>query len=161
MHVSAVRNGFAPDIWSAQDEKITGGGWRLDFGKLYAIAGGQTVGRAVMYGSRPPPNDSLWEAAEREGFEVVVFDRNASNREKKVDTQLAADVISDSYEWMEQSRDEVRIVAGDADYVPVIEKVRARGFPCIVVFWDHAARELKETASEFVCLDDYLDDLRR
>ena len=161
MHVSAVRRGLAPDIWSAQDEKITDGDWRLDFGKLYAIAGGDPVGRAVMYGSKPPPNDSLWQAAEREGFEVVVFERNASNREKKVDTRLAADVISDSYEWMEPGRDEVRIVAGDSDYVPVIEKVRARGFHCLVVFWEHAARELKEAASDFVCLDPLLDELRR
>jgi uncharacterized LabA/DUF88 family protein len=91
-----------------------------------------------MYGSRSPPNDSLWRAAEAGGFEVIVFERNANNREKKVDTQLAADVIADSYEWMEPGRDEVRIVAGDADYVPVVEKLRDRGFPCIVVFWGHA-----------------------
>jgi hypothetical protein len=161
MHVSAVQRGMAPDIWTAQDEKITDGEWRLDFGKLYEVAGGDVVGRAVMYGSKPPPNDSLWLAAEREGFEVVVFDRNASNREKKVDTQLAADVITDSYEWMQEGRDDVRLVAGDADYVPVMEKLQERGFPCILVFWDHASRELKDAASEFICLDPRLDELRR
>jgi hypothetical protein len=96
MHVSAVQRGLAPDIWTAQDEKIADGDWRLDFGRLYEIAGGETVGRAVLYGSKPPPNDSLWRAAELQGFEVVVFERNMSNREKKVDTQLAAHVIADS-----------------------------------------------------------------
>src|SRR5437764_14672454 len=99
MHVSAVQRGLAPDIWTAQDEKVTDGDWRLDFGKLYEIAGGEIVGRAVLYGSKPPPNDSLWRAAESQGFEVIVFERNASNREKKVDTQLAADAISDCSDW--------------------------------------------------------------
>jgi uncharacterized LabA/DUF88 family protein len=84
-----------------------------------------------------------------------------SNREKKIDTQLAADVIADSYEWMEPGRDEIRIVAGDSDYVPVVEKLRDRGFPCFVVFWDHASRELKDAATEFVPLDPHLADLRR
>ena len=90
---------------------------------------------------------------------MVVFERSASNREKKVDTQLAADVIADSYDGC--SRAETRCVAGDTNYVPVIEKLQARGFSCIVVFWDHASRELKEAASEFISLDPRLDELRR
>jgi uncharacterized LabA/DUF88 family protein len=162
MRVSAVKKGLAPDMFAAQDEKIVDYDWKLDFGNLYELAGGEIVGRAVLYGSKPPPNDSLWRAAEHEGFEVIVFERNASNREKKIDTQIAADVISDSYEWMKEERgDEVRLVAGDADYVPVVEKLRERGFPCIVVFWEHASRELKEAATEFISLDDHLDELNR
>jgi uncharacterized LabA/DUF88 family protein len=161
MRVSAVQRGLAPDMWAAQDEKIVDFDWKLDFGKLYEIAGGEIVGRAVLYGSKPPPNDSLWRAAEHQGFEVVVFDRNASNREKKIDTQITTDVVADSYEWMKQGRDEVRLVAGDADYVPVIEKLQGRGLPCVVVFWEHASRELKEAASEFVSLDAHLEALRR
>lgn len=161
MRVSAVQRGLAPDMATAQTEKIVDYGWKLDFGALYAIAGGEVVGRAVMYGSKPPPNDSLWRAAEHGGFEVIVFERNVSNREKKIDTQLTADVIADSYEWMKEGRDEVRLVAGDADYVPLIEKLEARGFPCVVVFWEHASRELKESANAFVSLDPHLDDLMR
>jgi hypothetical protein len=37
------------------------------------------IGRAVLYGSRPPPNDSLWAATERKGFEVVVHDPGDSD----------------------------------------------------------------------------------
>ncbi|MGZ8707314.1 MAG: NYN domain-containing protein [Gaiellaceae bacterium] len=62
---------------------------------------------------------------------------------------------------MQRGRDEIRIVAGDADCVPVIAKLQNRGFPCVVVFWDHASRELQDAASEFVSLDPRLDDLRR
>jgi hypothetical protein len=60
---------MAPDIWTAQKEKISDYGWKLDFGRLYEFAGGQAseVGRAVLFGSRPPPNDTLWEAARAKG----------------------------------------------------------------------------------------------
>jgi uncharacterized LabA/DUF88 family protein len=153
---------MAPDMGTAQVEKIVDYDWKLDFGKLYEVAGGETVGRAVMYGSKPPANDSLWRAAEHQGFEVIVFDRNANNREKKIDTQIATDIVSDSYQWMDLERqDEVRLVAGDGDYVPVIENLRERGFDCIVVFWSHASRELKEAATEFIELDQHLAELNR
>src|SRR4051812_7896927 len=84
MHVSAVDTGMAPDIWSAQNFKICDTGWKLDFGKLFTFAGGERaeVKRAVLFGSRPPAADSLWEAAKRQGFEVVVYDRNIRNKEK-------------------------------------------------------------------------------
>jgi len=57
-------------------------------------------------------------------------------------------------------RDEITLVAGDKDYVPVVEKVRRRGLTFHVVFWDHAARELREACSAFVSLNQYLDHLR-
>jgi uncharacterized LabA/DUF88 family protein len=162
MHVSAVRNGIAPDIVSAQNERISDYAWKIDFGKLYEFAGGEAsdVGRAVLFGSRPPPNDSLWAAAERKGFEVVVYDRSIRNREKKVDTSISTEIVSDSYELMSPDRDEITLVAGDSDYVPTIERVRKRGFNFYVVFWSHASRELKESCTRFISLDDYLDFLR-
>src|SRR5262245_50319825 len=81
MHVSAVQTGLAPDIWIAQSEKICDYGWKLDFGRLFEFAGGQAsdVGRAVLFGSRPPANDSLWAIAQSRGFEPIVYDRNAAN----------------------------------------------------------------------------------
>lgn len=161
MHVSAVKNGLAPDIWIAQQEKINDFGWRLDFGKLYEFAGGQAseVGRAVLFGSRPPPNDSLWSVARRKGFDVVVYDRSIAGREKKVDTSIATTVVADSYELMRPGADEVTLVAGDADYVPTVEQLRGRGFDVYVVFWEHASRELKEASTRFVALNEYLEHL--
>jgi uncharacterized LabA/DUF88 family protein len=134
----------------------------LDFGRLYEFAGGdrQDVGRAVLYGSRPPANDSLWAIAQRKGFEVVVYDRNIQNREKKIDTSIAADIVADSYELMKTGSDEITLVCGDRDLVPAVEKVRKRGFDIHVVFWDHAASELKKAATKFVSLNQYLDHLR-
>ena len=161
MHVCAVEAGSAPDIWTAQDNRITER-WNVDFGRLFEFAGGDTseVGRAVLYGSRPPPNDSLWDAARRKGFEVVVFDRNIANREKKVDTQIATDIVADSYELMNPDVDEITLVAGDADYVPTVERMIRRGFRFYVVFWDHASKELKRACTKFISLNPYLEHLR-
>jgi len=158
MHVSAVATGMAPDIWSAMENKIFDTSWRIDFGRLHEFAGGDTPAKAMLYGSRPPPNDSLWNVAKNKGFEVVVFDRVA-HREKKIDTQITADIISDLYESM-QKGDEVTLVAGDRDYVPVCEKVIAREVRFDVVFWDQASQELKDACSNFVNLNPRLDYLR-
>lgn len=157
MHVSAVAKGLALSVWDAQESRITDGSWRFDFGRLYEFAGGGDVKKAFLYGSRPPPNDSLWNMAKSKGFDVVVFDRNVANREKKIDTQIAADMIEHSYELAKPGEDEFTLVAGDTDFVPVIEKLRRRGFQVDVCFWKHASRELREAASKFVELDPWLD----
>jgi uncharacterized LabA/DUF88 family protein len=160
MHVSAAAKGIAPDIWSALQHRICDYNWKLDFGKLYEFAGGESseVGRAVLYGSRPPKNDSLWAMAEKKGFEVIVHDRNVANKEKKVDTNIVTDMVADSFQIMTPNQDEITLVAGDADYVPTIEKLRER-FPVHVVFWDHASRELQDAATKFIALNPYLEHL--
>jgi uncharacterized LabA/DUF88 family protein len=70
------------------------------------------------------------------------------------------DIVADSYELMKPGEDEITLVAGDADYVPAIEKLRGRGFEFQVVFWDHASKELREAASKFISLNPYLEHLR-
>jgi uncharacterized LabA/DUF88 family protein len=163
MRVAAVSNGLAPDIWTAQEHKICDYSWKIDFGRLLEFAGGNRcdIGRAVLYGSKPPPNDSLWAAAKRQGFEVVVHERSPfSGREKKLDTNIATDITADSFELMDPGRDEITLVAGDADYVPTIERLRKRGLRFDVCFWEHAAKELKAACTNFIPLDPYLEHLR-
>jgi hypothetical protein len=162
MHVSAVETGMAPDLWTAQQHNICDTSWQLDFGKLFQFAGGERheVKRAVLFGSRPPPSDSIWEAAKRKGFEVVVYDRNVKNKEKKIDTDIVATMMQDSYELVTPKQDEMTLVAGDADYVPMIEKLKARGIPVHVCFWNHASREIRECATKFVSLNPFLQHLR-
>ena len=75
-----------------------------------------------------------------------LFEHYERLTDNKVSSEIATDIINDSYEWMVKERDEVRLVAGDGDYVPVIENLARRGFPCVVVFWSHASRELREAA---------------
>lgn len=163
MHVAAARNGLAPDVWTAVKDKICDYNWKLDFGKLFDFAGGrgEDVKRAALFGSRPPQNDSVWNAAHRSGFEVVVYDRNVANHEKKIDTDIVATMIEDSYEILEIGKDEITLVSGDSDYVPAIEKLKRRGIAVHIVFWAHASRELREAATRFVSLDPYLDHIGR
>lgn len=163
MHVAAVKHGLAPDVWAAVQQRICDYNWTIDFGKLFEFAGGYRpdVKRAALFGSRLPKNDSLWTAAERNGFEVIVYDRNVAGNEKKIDTGIVATMIEDSYELLIVAEDEMTLVAGDSDYVPAIEKLKTRKIPVHVVFWGHAARELKEAATKFINLDPYLEYLAR
>lgn len=162
MHVAAYANGLAPDVWSAVQNRICDNSWKLDFGKLFSFAGGDKadVRKAALFGSRPPQNDSVWDAARRNGFEVTTYDRNVANHEKKIDTDIATTMIEDSFMIL-QPGDEMTLVAGDADYVPAIEKLKRRGIAVHVVFWKHASKELKQIATTFTELDQYLQHLAR
>jgi uncharacterized LabA/DUF88 family protein len=164
MHVAAAKHGLAPDVWTAVQHRICDYSWKIDFGKLFQFAGGDRadVKRAALFGSRPPQNDSLWTAAKRNGFEPIVYDRNVVDREKKIDMDMVATMIEDSYEILTIGEDEITLVAGDSDYVPAIEKLKKRKIPVHVVFWGHAAKELKEAAAtNFINLDPYLEHLNR
>jgi len=162
MRVAAVQGGTAPDILTAMRDNIIDYGWKLDFGRLFEFAGGQKaeVKRAVLYGSRPPRNDSLWASASAKGFEVVVHGRNAQNKEKKIDVNIATDIVADSYEILDPETDVITLVSGDKDYVPTVDCMRKRGITFEVVFWDHAAAELKSSSSRFVSLNPHLNLLR-
>ncbi|OIQ65728.1 NYN domain protein [mine drainage metagenome] len=162
MHVAAFASGMVPDVWTAVKGNICDHNWKLDFGKLFEFAGGERkeVRKAALFGSRPPKNDSLWVAAKKIGFEVTTYDRNVANAEKKIDTDIVATMIEDSYEIL-QPGDEVTLVSGDSDYVPAIEKLKKRGIAVHVVFWKHASREIKEAATSFTELDQYLEHLNR
>lgn len=159
MHVSAVAKGLVPDVFTACEQKVCDYGWKIDFGRLFDFAAGEDVGRAVLFGSRPPQNDSLWAAGRSKGFEVIVHERNMQNKEKKIDTQITAEMINDSWAKMNPNRDTITLVSGDKDYVPPIEMLRARDFKVEVCFWEHASPELKRAASCFIPLDKWLDHL--
>jgi len=89
-----------------------------------------------------------------------VFNRNAFGKEKKVDGQIMTDIMEDSFTCIRPAGDEITLVSGDADYIPTIENLKKRGFKFHVVFWNHAAMELKAVCSRFVSLDPYLDHLK-
>ncbi|WP_440532079.1 NYN domain-containing protein [Variovorax sp. YR566] len=160
---SAVRQGLATDIRDAIDNRIFDHGYTISFGKLHEFLCGQdkrTLKRAALFGSRPPPNDGIWEYAKRAGFELHLEDRNIRNKEKKIDTGIATLLTKDAYKNGKVSEDVFVLVAGDADYVPTINELKKDGYFVEVVFWDHASRELRDAASRFVSLDAHLDHLR-
>jgi uncharacterized LabA/DUF88 family protein len=161
MRFSAVRKGLAADIHAAMNDQVTDQSWRLDFGRLYgAICPDDAqIGRSSLFGSRPPDNDSLWEMARRQGFEVEVFDRNFRNKEKEVDVAIATQVMADSYEYMSTDRqDRVVLVSGDRDYLPTLKSLESRGFPTTVVFWSHGlSHDLRDFADDYFELDGIFD----
>lgn len=163
--IQAVRTGAAPDIRAALKQKITTP-WTYDFGRLYDLLcpAGQPIGRSVLYGSRPPANDSIWQKARGADFEVVVLDRSAvTGREKQVDTSLSQCMSDDSYESMQATNGDMAVLAsGDADFLPTIRSLRRRGLGVRVVSWKHAAsHELRKAVDEFVELDSSFDYLTR
>ena len=159
--LSAVVRGLAPNVAVAMRDGIFDSKWTYDFGRLYELICPETeqVGRALMVGSRPPPNDSIWQRASAAQFEVEVFDRNIANREKQVDTRLTTALVADGFKYMAQRVPDVVavVVAGDGDFAPPIRELNELEVVTRVVFWEHAtSRELKDAAQEFVPLDPYL-----
>lgn len=93
--------------------------WRIDFGKLLGlVAEGKKIRKAILVGSRPPKNDSLWQAAKRNGFDVIVNDRNSQNKEKSVDTKLVALGAKILYTTEPAT---LKVLSGDSDFVPLLE----------------------------------------
>ncbi|HHF3105185.1 TPA: NYN domain-containing protein [Vibrio alginolyticus] len=162
--VAAVNKGMALSISDAIETRAFDFSYKLDYGKLYEYFCGDNdseIGCAKLWGS-PPPSDSFWNMVERKGFEVVTYDRNAAGKEKKVDVAIAHAITKDAYTQVikEKSNSEIVLVAGDKDYVPVLEDLKEQGFRVVVVFWDHAAKELKDCASKFISLNQWHDYLQ-
>ena len=155
--VAAVNNGMVVDLQDSFDRRVFDFSYKLDYGKLYEYFCGENeseVGCAKLWGS-PPPSDSFWKMVEKMGFQVVTYDRNAAGKEKRVDVAIAHSITKDAYTVIDKNDSEIVLVAGDKDYVPVIEDLKTEGFRVVVVFWDHAARELKEAATKFISLNQW------
>jgi NYN domain len=160
--VSAVKSGLAPTMADAMRNNIVDNTWTYDFGELYRLAcpAHETLGRTALFGSTPPPSDSIWDIARNEGFDVRLFPRNASNKEKQVDNAIGTLLLEDSYEHMKPG-DVVVLAAGDGDFIPNLESVKRRGFLVRLIFWSHAAPALRNASDEFVDLDLHFDTLSR
>ena len=150
---------MAMNIYDAMVNKILDNSYKIDFGRLQRFIAGtdkSDVKRCMLFGSRPPPNDSLWQMAEKAGFEVVAEDRNIANKEKKIDTGIVAAMTKDAYTIADRHNDTITLVAGDGDFVPSVRQLVEDGFDVEVVFWSHASNELLAVCSRFVDLDPML-----
>lgn len=161
--MQAVASRKAANIVEAMNCSILDYSFKIDFGKLHNLVAGNDLGRikrCMLFGSRPPPNDSLWNIARRVGFEVHVHDRNIANREKKVDADIVTNMLHDAYNVASKRCDTITLVSGDKDFVPPVKQLIVDGFNVEVVFWEHAAHELKSVCKRFISLDSYLSHLR-
>ena len=161
--VSALKRGHALSIGDAIRHRILDPDYRMDFGRLHDLIAGNdpnNIARAVLFGSRPPKNDSLWGLARKHGFETVIEDRNVSNKEKRIDTGIVTMMMKDAYTRADKKKDTFTLVAGDGDYVPTFKALAGDGFKVEVAFWGHVSSDLKAACTKFFNLDPFLDHLR-
>ena len=157
---SRMRRKGRPRLSAFTDDR-----YEIDWGKfLYVLK--QQDSRAlahvpILYGSRPPAEDSVWNRIRDDGFDVKVFDRNIRNKEKGVDMEMGMDIAERLFTVTDDRSRILVVAAGDADYVPAVERAKDKGWPVEVWFWSNAAAALKEAATRFFPLDDHLDFLHR
>jgi uncharacterized LabA/DUF88 family protein len=100
---------------------------RRDFSQfLDQLAEGRNIRAAILVGSRPPPNDTIWNLATQGGFKVITHDRDASNKEKAVDTELVAQgtlLIATT-----PSPAVLVIASGDRDFLPLVNVAHQQGW---------------------------------
>jgi hypothetical protein len=72
----------------------------LDYGMLLQLVmdGGYLAALPKMYGSEPPPNDTVWDRIREEGYDLTVFKRNIFGKEKGLDMELGAAIMDLIYE---------------------------------------------------------------
>ena len=98
---------------------------RIDVGRLMrAVAGEREVKKATMYGSEPPPNDSVWNKMRERKWCVEIKERSAvTGKEKEVDSQLVADVTELACTTPLALQGTIIILSGDRDMCPAIKSV--------------------------------------
>lgn len=111
--------------------------FRIDFGRLMLEAckdeHGETRGVSSAYiAGVIPDDDYFWEVAENQGFQVKRGYLGYGNRSKQDDAYLIAQIVETIYE--QDGPSTIVLVAGDADYVPALEKVLKKGWRSEIAF---------------------------
>lgn len=109
-------------------------------------------------GSKPPKNDSLWNAARKKGFEVEVEERNFQNKEKAVDTRLVANGVALIYSTAPAV---LKILSGDTDFKPLIEHANNNNWETEIWAFSSAlgAKEYLKSVNRVVELDSNIKDI--
>lgn len=161
--VSAVKQKLSgvKNIFDAMNKGVTDYHWHIQYSGLYKIISnlGLPIRCAKLWGS-PPPSDVFWDYVKSEGFDVVTYDKNSAGKEKKVDTAIAYQISKDAFSSViDKANDQIFLLAGDTDYVPIVTDLVREGFTVNILFWDHAGEELKKNASSFISLNKHFASL--
>jgi hypothetical protein len=142
--------------------------YRLDFGKLFAFltSAGSKAFFAIeeevypkLYGSEPPPLDSIWKILEEMGVGLKVFKKNPRGIEKRVDAALILDFGKLIYKLQTKPDGELVIVAGDADYYDLIGEGKQTGWKVRIACWRHATAQIIQRLPEFEDLTPHLREI--
>ena len=93
--INAKMSAQVEEMSTSEDHRI-----RVDLGQLAKFIQGPTgwlANRQIvdlnLFGSKPPPADSVWELAAEQGWQVIVSDRSAcTGAEKMVDCQMTTKI---------------------------------------------------------------------
>jgi uncharacterized LabA/DUF88 family protein len=101
--------------------------WRIDFGLLAAFtAERRAIVAAILVGSEPPANDTVWSTAKRDSFDVLTYTRGFDGKEKEVDTEIVArgtEIIC-----LHPRKGVVVLASGDRDFLPLVRVARRQSW---------------------------------
>ena len=126
--------------------------FRVDLGRFLKMVKGQrSIAKAFLYGSVPPPNDSVWNAARKMNFVVQIFQRSGGGKEKEVDVAMSSDITEQVLELKYTNPDTdcvFVIVTGDRDLKSPISKVLLQKVPVELWSWERSlSREFRLMAN--------------
>ncbi|MBE3048844.1 NYN domain-containing protein [Candidatus Bathyarchaeota archaeon] len=149
--------------------------WRFDVGRLKAVLlensgllpeEEELLVTVKLYGSTPPPVDSVWKAIESHNVEVNTFARSSwTGREKEVDAEIIADSVSDASDDYHDAVGSVFIiVSGDRDIARAVQKISHKYQLKVHVWsWKNALSSIysQRQASQVAVhvLDNHLNDI--
>jgi len=128
---------------------------RINYGALLdEIRLERTLKETVLVGSRPPPNDALWNKLKTLNVEPRIFDRSLyTGKEKRVDAEII-NAIRDTLED-NPTPGTIAIVAGDQDYISTLERCLKKNWEVEIYFWEQASSALKTLqGTRFISLDE-------
>ena len=121
---------------------------RLDIGKVTdVVANDRKVAWGILYGSEPPPIDSVWQKIRERGWKVITTRRSTfTKKEKQVDHQMVADITALVSGCVFKGK--IVMVSGDADMIPAIRKSLQRKWSTEIWMWENgvsnALKKLEE-----------------
>ncbi len=125
----------------------SGIGYRIDFGKLLlAASDNERGGGTAFIAGVVPDDDSFWQIAKNQGFEVKRGYIGANNRSKQDDAYLVTEMTKTIYEKKGPST--IVLVAGDADYYPPLLNAIEKGWRVEVI---HVSNKNVSSRLEPVC----------
>jgi uncharacterized LabA/DUF88 family protein len=133
--------------------------WRIDFGALLKqVTNGHRIIKAILVGSTPLPNDSLWNAAKLQGFEVITYERSILGGEKAVDTELVARGLKVIYKHPAPAV--LKLLSGDRDFIPLLKAAYEENWETeLWGFSDSISPELSMMANRTYTLDAVFDQI--
>ena len=122
---------------------------RLDIGKVTdVIANNRKVAWGILYGSEPPPIDSVWQKIRERGWKVITTQRSSfTGKEKQVDHHMVADITALVSGCIVKGK--IVMVSGDADMIPAISKSLQMKWSTEIWMWGNGvSNALKQLAEE-------------